>query len=604
MLNKPNINKNKQKLIVYIILAAVTFAVFWQVNQFDFINFDDNLYVTENIHIQSGITRDTLRWAFSTNDADGLLHPLIWLSLMLDYQLHGLNAGGYHATNLILHILSTLLLFGLFCRMTNEIWKSAFVAAFFALHPLHVESVAWISERKDVLSAFFWMLTLCLYVYYTQKPAVKRYLLVLFSFVLALMSKPMVITLPLIMILLDYWPLSRFRIGIESQKGKVNPVLWQLKEKLPFFVLLMGLVIVTFYTPNKQDSPPIKDLSFISRLANAPVSFVTYLGKTFWPHDMTIFYPFPDQIPAWQVLGATILIIIITVFVIVTAKRLPYLFVGWFWFALSIFPVMGIMRIGDFAMADRYHYLPSIGLAVALAWGIPPLINNENIRRKLLFPATIVSLAFLTFLTWQQCDYWKSNVKLWNHALNVTKDNYLAHINLGSALFEKGENDKAIYHYNKALLIIKISKVSYSLGIVYSSIGKYQQAIESYNQAIRMIPDFAAAHYNLGIIYFNLGNYQQAVKNFSQAVRAAPDFTAAYYNLGVVYHLLGQNQRAIENYSEAIRLKHDYGEAYNNRALVYLNTGDSVAGCRDAKKACELGNCATMQAVAGKGLCR
>jgi tetratricopeptide (TPR) repeat protein len=414
------------------------------------------------------------------------------------------------------------------------------------------------------------------------------------------MSKPMVITLPLIMILLDYWPLRRF----ESPSGKVNPVLWQLKEKLPFCVLLMGLVIVTLYTPNKQDSPPIKDFSFISQLTNAPVSFVTYLGKTFWPHDLAVFYPFPDQIPAWQVWGATILIIIITVFVIVTAKRLPYLFVGWFWFAVSIFPVMGIMRIGDFAMADRYHYLPSIGLAVMLAWGIPLLFQRETARKRILFPATIAFLAFLTFLTWKQCDYWKNNEKIWNHALNVTKDNYLAHINLGSALFEKGENDKAIYHYNKALLIIKISKVYYSLGIVYSSIGKYQQAIESYNQAIRMIPNFAAAHYNLGIIYCNFGNYQQAVKNFSQAVHAAPDLTAAYYNLGVAYHLLGQNQRALENYSEAIRLKHDYGNAYNSRALVYLNTGDSVSGCRDAKKACELGNCATMQAVAGKGLCR
>ena len=255
MLNKINISPGKQKLIVYIVLTVVTLAVFWQVNQFDFINFDDNVYVTENIHIQSGITLDGFRWAFSTTYAE-FWHPLTWLSLMFDYQLYGLNAGGYHLTNLILHILSTLLLFWLFNRMTGAIWKSAFVAAFFALHPLHVESVAWIAERKDVLSAFFWMLTLCLYVYYTEKPVIKRYLLVLFSFVLALMSKPMVVTLPVIMILLDYWPLKRF----ESQKG--NLILWQLKEKIPFFILSAVFSIITLYAQIQSLSFKIYSLEF------------------------------------------------------------------------------------------------------------------------------------------------------------------------------------------------------------------------------------------------------------------------------------------------------------------------------------------------------
>ena len=242
MLKKININSKEQILIIYVVLAMVTLAVFWQVNQFDFVNLMIHVYVTENSHIQSGITLDGFRWAFSTRYAN-LWNPLVWLSFMFDYQLYGLNAGGYHVTNLILHILSTLLLFWLFNRMTEAVWKSAFVAAVFALHPLHVESVAWISERKDVLSAFFWMLTLCLYVYYTEKPAVKRYLLVLFSFVLALMSKPMVVTLPVVMILLDYWPLRRF----ESEKD--NLILWQLKEKTPFFILSAALVILTFYTP-------------------------------------------------------------------------------------------------------------------------------------------------------------------------------------------------------------------------------------------------------------------------------------------------------------------------------------------------------------------
>ncbi len=380
MLNKISINSRNQIqiLIVYIVLTVVTLAVFWQVNRYDFVNLDDHLYVTENSHVQSGITLDGVCWGFSTRYADSLWHPLIWLSLMSDYQIIGLNAGGYHLTNLILHILSTLLIFWLFNRMTGAIWKSAFVAAVFALHPLHVESVAWIAERKDVLSAFFWILTLCFYIYYTEKPVIKRYLLVLFSFILALMSKPMVVTLPVIMILLDYWPLGRF----QSKKG--NLISWQLKEKTPFFILSAVFSMTTIYT---QYDPFIKYFPLDSRIKNATVSFVTYLEKTFWPHDMAVFYPFPAQIPLWQILGSTLLMIAISAAVILMARRLPYLLVGWFWYVITLLPVIGIIQSGDQAIADRYHYLPSIGIAVMLAWGMPLLFPREDTRKRILFPA-------------------------------------------------------------------------------------------------------------------------------------------------------------------------------------------------------------------------
>ncbi len=294
-------NLNKSKIIFYIILAVFTITVYWQVQGFDFINYDDPAYITENSHIQSGMTKEGFLWAFSTKYF-GLWNPLVWLSFMADYELYGLHAGGYHVTNLIFHILSTLLLFWLFSRMTGEIWKSAFVAAFFALHPLHVESVAWVSERKDVLSAFFWMLTLCFYVFYTEKQSIKRYLLVFFSFVLALLSKPMVVTLPLIMILLDYWPLKRF----ENQNRLSDTIVWQLKEKLPLIVLSAALVAFTLYVPGEQQAFE-KSFPVMSRLANVPVAFVTYLVKTFWPHDMAIFYPFPSQTPVWQITGAILL---------------------------------------------------------------------------------------------------------------------------------------------------------------------------------------------------------------------------------------------------------------------------------------------------------
>ena len=399
MLNKINISPDRQKLIVYLVLTVVTLATFWQVHQYDFIDFDDHVYVTENSHIQSGITLDGFRWAFSTRYAD-LWNPLVWLSFMFDYQLHGLNAGGYHLTNLILHLMSSLLLFWLFNRMIGAIWRSAFVAALFALHPLHVESVAWIAERKDVLSAFFWMLTLCLYVYYTEKPSIRRYLPVLLCFACALMSKPMVVTLPIVMILLDYWPLDRLQsrkivtntpevMSVSTNKGKkknklkketlnenISPPsnqklsetkiagiipLWQLLEKIPFFILSAVLVIITLYTPNnpaKLETTYLEQLPLISRIANAPVAFVTYLVKTFWPHDLAFFYPFPDQIPLWQVLGASLLILVINVAVIVMMKRLPYLFAGWMWYAITIAPVIGIIQISKsapYAMADRYH---------------------------------------------------------------------------------------------------------------------------------------------------------------------------------------------------------------------------------------------------------
>ena len=526
MLNKINISPSRQKLIVCIVLTVLTLVVFWQVNQYDFV-FDDLAYVTGNSHVQSGITLDGFSWAFSTTDAE-FWHPLTWLSLMFDYQLYGLNAGGYHLTNHILHVMSALLLFWLFNHMTGAIWRSAFVAALFALHPLHVESVAWIAERKDVLSGFFWMLSLCLYVYYSEKQAIKRYLLVIFSFVCALMSKPMVVTLPVIMILLDYWPLGRFM----SKKG--NWVLWQLREKTPFFILSAIFSVITLFA---QYNPSVKHFSFYSRIANAPVSFVTYLEKTFWPHDMAVFYPFSIQIPVWQVIGSILLIIVISVAVVAMMKRMPYLFVGWLWYAITLLPVIGIIQVGDFAMADRYHYLPSIGIAVMLAWGVPLLFPREDMRKKILCPEVIVALAILAVLTWQQCGYWKNNTILFSNALQVTKDNYLAHNNLGLTLFTEGNTEEAIYHYNKA-------------------------------------------------------------------IRIKTKYTDAYFNRGIAYHKLGQYQRAIDDYSEAIHLKPDYIDVYINRGLAYSMQGNNKLVCRDAHKACDLGNCIMLESPKGREFCR
>ncbi len=499
--------------LIYTTLTIAVFAVYWQVNQFDFIAYDDPVYVSQNTHLPSGFTMDGLRWAFSTKYF-GLWNPLVWLSLMLDYRLFGLNAGGYHLTNLLFHILSTLLLFRLFNRMTGEIWKSAFVAAFFALHPLHVESVAWIAERKDVLSAFFWILTLCFYVDYTKKPAVARYLTVLLCFVCALMSKPMVVTLPAIMILLDYWPLNRF----ESHKDK--RILWQLKEKSPLFLLSAMVIIITLYHSHPSSFQYISSFPLNFRIANAPVSFVFYLCETFWPLNLAVFYPFPDQLQLWQILISVFFILMVSTFVIIMMKPLPYLFTGWLWYLITLFPVIGIIQIGPHLTADRYTYLPLIGIAAVLAWGFPFLFTSKIMHKVIIFPSGVTILLILTILMWRQCGYWKNNTSLFNHTLQVTTNNFMAHNNYGVILFNEGKTGEAIDHYSEVILTKPdFSLPYYNRGIAYSKLGQYKLAIHDFNHAIDLKHDDADAYDNRANAYFNLGNKELGCSDAQQACR-------------------------------------------------------------------------------------
>ena len=637
MLNKININPDRQKLIVYLVLTVVTFAVFWQVNQYDFVNLDDSLYVTGNFHIQSGITLDGFRWAYSTKHA-GFWLPLVWLSFMADYQLFGLNAGGYHLTNLILHMISTLLLFWLFNRMTGTIWRSAFVATLFALHPLHVESVAWITERKDVLSAFFWMFTLCLYVYYTEKPLIRRYLLVLFSFVLALMSKPIVVTLPFVLFLLDYWPLGRWIKDVSPIHN--NSTVRLIGEKIPFIVLTVIYSIVTIGAQNKFGAiPSIEQLPFSVRIDNAMISYVAYLRKIFWPVDLAVFYPYEYTFPLWEILFSCFILIVITIVIICAIKKKPFLFVGWFWYLGTLIPVIGLVQSGMQAMADRHTYLPSVGIAIMLAWGFPLLFPRENIRKKILFPVGIAVLAILAVLTWQQCGYWKNSVALFSHAVQVTNDNFLAHNSLGLALFDEGKTEEAIHYYNQALRInpyyteaysnrgsayVKLGQYQraiedyndairqkqdsaryyYNRGLAYNNLGQYQRAIEDYNQAIRITPDYANAYYNRGSAYVKLDQYQRAIEDYNQVIRITPDYAEAFNNKGTAYVELGQYQCAIEDYNQAIRITPDYAVAYSNRGLAYLLQGNNKLCCLDAQKACALKYCKLLEDAKRRGVCR
>jgi len=621
MLKKINITSKEQILIICLLLAAVTLAVYWQVRDFDFV-FDDVAYVTENNHLRSGITPEGVRWAFSTMKAE-FWHPFTWLSLMLDYQLYGLHPGAYHMTNLILHILTTLLLFRLFHRMTGALWKSAFVAAFFALHPLHVESVVWIAERKDVLSAFFWMLTLYLYAYYAENPSVKKYLPVLFAFVGALMSKPMAVTLPVVMILLDYWPLKRFEFN------KNNPWLWQLKEKWPLFVLSAVFSMITVIA---QYNPNAMYFSFHSRLANSLCSFVIYLEKTFWPHALAVFYPFDMHIPLLQFSGAAVLLITISLIVILLHKRYPFLFIGWLWFVITLLPVIGIIQVGKHALADRYHYLPSIGIAVMIAWGISTLTTNHYRSKRILFVVGIAFMVIMTLLTWKQCGSWKDNFSLFTHALKVTKNNYIAHDYIALSLLAEGKYEKAKGHFDKALTINPDYAETYNnKGMLYAQTGHYEKALADFNRAIKTKPDYADAYYNRGLTYnhfgnhqqafddysraillkpehtkaynnrgiffFKLGDYRSAIQDFDQAIKLKTDYAEAYFNRGITYAKIGKGHRALDDFSNAIRIEENFTHAYGNRAAVHFKQGNHKLGCADARKACALGNCTILQSA-------
>ncbi len=551
-----------KKLIIYILLAVITFAVFSRLTQFDFVNIDDDIYVTGNVHLQKGISRDGLRWAFTTTHAE-FWHPLTWLSLMLDYQFFGVHAGGYHLTNLLLHVVSSLLLFWLFNRTTASVWRSAFVAAIFAVHPLRVESVAWVAERKDVLSAFFWMMTLCLYVYYTEKTTIQRYLLVVLSFVGGLLSKPMVVTLPVIMILLDVWPLRRFA----SRKDKV--ISWQLKEKLPFFVLSAVVSIITLYA---QYNPSLRHFPLSYRLVNAPVTVVKYLWEILWPSDLAIFYNLSTHISRWHVVGSVVIIFLISVTVILAIKRFPYFFVGWSWYIIALLPVIGITQIGTHSVHDLYTYLPSVGIVVGLVWGIPLLFRSEETRKKYLLPVGVTAVAVMSILTWRQCGYWQNSITLLNYDLKITHGGIaLPHNNIGVALAEQGKTNEAIYHYN---------------------------------EAIRLKPNYADAFNNRGSLYGTLKQYRLAIEDFNKAIALKRDYAKAYYNRGTAYLHLGQYRPALENYNEAIRLKPDDVHAYNNRAIVYLKKGNINLFCEDMQKKCNLKNCDTLEEAKIKEMCQ
>ena len=574
-------------LIISLVLIVGTLAVFSQVRNHEFINFDDNEYVTNNPQVKAGLTFRGVIWAFTTSHASNW-HPLTWLSHMLDCTLYGLKAGGHHMTNLLFHIANSLLLFLVLRWMTGALWESSFVAALFALHPLHVGSVAWIAERKDVLSAFFWMLTMGAYVRYAQRPGFNKYLVVVLCFVLGLLSKPMLVTLPFVMLLLDYWPLSRFQFGQSSgdrdasthnpsdRRDQRSSVLRLVLEKAPFFALSAVSSFLTFFVQQRGGTVgPLEAIPLESRIENALTSYVQYIGKMVWPHRLAIFYPYPERLPLWQVGGAFLLLIGISVLVIRFARSHPYLVVGWLWYLGTLVPVIGLVQVGMQAMADRYTYVPLVGLFMMIAWGVPDLLKGWRHRRALLALSAGILFSALAIVTWVEVQRWQNSITLFQHTLEVTSKNSLIHYNLGVVLLRQGKNPESIAHFDESLRIDPNRADAHNnLGVALARQGRMEEAVVHYVEALRIKPDYADAHNNLGTALARQGKIQEAMIHFAEVLRIKPDQAEAYGNIGNCLVEQGRMEEAIAHYKEALRIKPSLSETHFSLGLAYLAIGN------------------------------
>jgi tetratricopeptide (TPR) repeat protein len=523
-------------------LAALTSLVFGQTLWHDFINYDDPRYVYENTKITGGVSISGIAWAF-THIHSLNWHPLTTISHMLDCQLYGLKAGWHHFTNVGLHTLGAILLLLALQQMTGAIWRSAFVAAVFAIHPLRVESVAWIAERKDVLSGVFFMLTLLAYAYYVRLPGVSRYLVVISVFACGLMSKPMLVTLPFVLLLLDYWPLDRF-------KGR----LWKrLAEKIPLLALSAVSSITTFLV-QKAAVGQTEDLPILERISNAVVSYVLYIWQMLWPVNLAAFYPHPEnRLPLWEIVSCLLLLICITAAAIVVRKQRPYLITGWLWYLGMLVPVIGLVQVGWQGRADRYTYLPQIGLYIALTWGVADLTALYRHRRATLSTAAILVIAALSSCAWVQTSYWRDSETLFRHALSVTKNNDVAENNLG---------------------------------IVFLGQGKLDEAISLLQSAVDLRPDNSPAHENLAKALLQKGQVTDALIHYRKLLELEPGNIEVHNIVGTVLIQQRQVKEGVEEWQKVLAIQPDNGNAMSNLAWIFATSPDQ--SLRDGPKAVEL----------------
>jgi len=535
------------RLLSFLLLTLLILSVYGRVSQFGFVHYDDHVYVTDNLRVQSGLTVQNIWWALTSLDA-GFWHPMTWLSLMLDYSLYGLNAGGYHWTNVILHILNTLLLLIVLERMTGAFWRSAFVAALFALHPLHVESVAWVAARKDVLSISFWMLAMLGYVHYVRRPGGWRYLWVVVLFTLGLMSKPMLVTLPFVLLLLDWWPLGRFGVMQPVPGGgrfrSIGIPGWLILEKVPLFALAVGVSVATVVAEQRTGAlSPMTSFPLDVRVVNALVSYVLYIGKMFRPADLSVFYPHHGLWPAWAWTSSILLLGAVSVLSFRWLRKYPYFAVGWFWYLGTLIPVIGLVQVGSHGMADRYTYVPLIGLFIVIAWGGFDIFRRFRQDRLLPGGVAVVLLIILSIQSHIQIRYWENARTLFQHAIQVTKDNYLAHNNLGAALARQGKSIEAVHQYREAIRIMpEYVEAYFNMGAALADQEKYPEAVIAYRRVLGIRPDFAEAHNNLAIALATQGDLEGAIRHFKAALTIRSDYRDARNNLYIAERELKRQQ--------------------------------------------------------------
>ena len=574
----------KQTIAVCIALALVTIAVYWQVSGNQFVNYDDAKYLKENIHVRNGLTADGVIWAFTSTYMSNW-HPLTWLSHMLDVELLGMNAGAHHLVNVFIHAANAVLLYLLLLRMTGAPWQSLFVSALFALHPLHVESVAWAAERKDVLSGFFWLLTLLFYHGYAKRGGSARYLLTLCSFALGLLSKPMLVTLPVVFLLMDYWPLGRMHINglpawaqdnlVTGGTGRRTPLARLLWEKAPFLALSALSSIVTMIAQHQGGAmASMKALPLGFRVVNALWASIAYIGKMIWPLHLAVIYPLPPMLTLSQGLLAGLFLAGMTLIALLSAKRRPYLVVGWFWYLITLLPVIGLVQVGRQAMADRYTYIPLIGLFIMIAWSAWAFAGTSRKRRVALSSVAGLILAALAVLTWLQTGYWKDSFTLFSHAVKAVENNYIAHEAVGRMLGEQGRLAEARRHYAEALRVSPDDERSLvGMGNILIKEGRIEEGISYTERALSMNPNSADGQFNMGYARLQQGREREALEHYFAGLRIDPDNAEIHHIVGVLLGAQGRLAESADHFREALRIQPDYVEGHYGLGIVLLKQG-------------------------------
>lgn len=579
------------KGLLRLLLVALTLAAYGGVWGFDFVFYDDLTFVRDNPHVQAGLTRDGLYWAFTTFEG-AMWHPLVWLSFMLDTVVFGPHAAGYHITNVLLHTLNVLVLFALWHRLTGAVYRSALVAALLAVHPIHVESVAWIAERKDVLSMLFALLTMWSYARYVEAPGRRRHALTVACFALGLMAKPMLVTLPFLLLLLDWWPLGRLGNAPDGRLTDAWPnrqrALPLIIEKVPLFALSAVASLITL-TAQRHDGSlvAIAALPIGTRLAHSVVAYVRYLGKALWPTDLAFFYPYVRDLADWHVAVAALFLAGVSVAVLRAPARRAYVGMGWLWFLGTLLPVIGLVQNGGQAMADRYAYLPFIGLYVMVAWGVSDLLATRIYRAQLLGTAAIVVLVACLATTVRQVQHWRNTRTLAEHAIAVTEDNVMAHYVLGMGFEAEGQLAQAKHHYRETVRLGSAEWEAHNnLGVLLAAEGQLDDAIDHYTAALRVAPQSARVHRNLALALHRQERLDAALVHFGEALRLEPDDAPTHFNSSVVLLQLGRVPESLAELREAIRL--DPHWSLPTVTLAWLLATHPDATVRDGRQAIAL----------------